>query len=181
MNYAKITKTKTGWVWLVNAEENEIYPQQFQNKIAYQRAVTDLIVQDKIGDNKVIRLENGAPKLEGLNSHISISHSHGWFAVYFSHVNPVGVDLEFIKRDLQSKKEYFLNDFEQVKSWTNTELHLIWCAKEVVFKLEQGDIESLMRDVSINKISKSRILASFGDSNYELSYVQFADGIMVYS
>lgn len=182
MNYVKIIETKTGHIWLMNASDNGIYKEQYKNKIEYQRYVTDLIVKDVIGNHSVSHLESGAPILEGEeNSYISISHSKDYFAVSFSRINAVGVDTEVIQRSLIEGRDYFLNENELSKDWTNDELHVIWGAKETLFKLRQGNIENIVNSATINKVGKNEVVLKCDGETMKFGTFSFKEGILVYS
>ncbi|MCE7064147.1 4'-phosphopantetheinyl transferase superfamily protein [Dyadobacter sp. CY326] len=79
---------------------------------------------------------NRKPHIEGDKHQISMSHSGDYVSVYIHDSEPVGVDLQLMKPSISKGSDYFLNALEQ--QWVNVDnnllLHLIWCAKEAVFK-----------------------------------------------
>ncbi|MCF2493983.1 4'-phosphopantetheinyl transferase family protein [Dyadobacter chenhuakuii] len=80
--------------------------------------------------------ENRKPHIKASTKQLSMSHSGAYACVYVHDSKPVGVDLQQMKPSISKGADYFLNDAEM--QWTdlndNVLLHLIWCAKEAVFK-----------------------------------------------
>lgn len=80
--------------------------------------------------------ENRKPHIKDSTRQLSMSHSGAYACVYVHDNKPVGVDLQQMKPSISKGADYFLNDAEM--QWTdlndNVLLHLIWCAKEAVFK-----------------------------------------------
>ncbi len=79
---------------------------------------------------------HGKPYFLNSDQHISISHSGDYACIYLCKSQPVGVDIQIIKPSISAGYDYFINDSELL--WTNlesnVEMHLIWSAKESVFK-----------------------------------------------
>ena len=182
MNYLKKIETKTGLIWLVNASENNIFRENFKNRVEFERHVVDLVIKDMIGNYSVAHLENGAPILNGdENSHISISHSKDYFAVYYSKVNAVGIDIEVIQRSLFEGRRYFLNDNELRQDWTNDELHIIWGVKEALFKLKLGKLENIVNYVTVDKINQNEINIKCDEEIGGFEVCFFKAGVLIYS
>ena len=84
----------------------------------------------------IIYDENRKPRIDGTSKQLSMSHSGDYSCVYVHDSEAVGVDLQQMKPSISNGADYFLNDAEM--QWTNLNdnvlLHLIWCAKEAVFK-----------------------------------------------
>tara|TARA_B110000285_G_C15114725_1_gene613377 strand:- start:176 stop:727 length:552 start_codon:yes stop_codon:yes gene_type:complete len=182
MIYLKKIVTNTGGIWLMNASDNNLSRQKFKTKVEYERYVIDLIVKDSIGNYTVSHLENGAPILNSNeNSYISISHSNDYFAVYYSEVNAVGIDVEVIQRSLLKGRHYFLNENELSQDWTNDELHIIWGVKEAFFKLKQGKLENLINYITIDKIIQNEIIIKCDEEIVEFEIYLFKGGVLIYS
>lgn len=80
---------------------------------------------------------SGKPSLNLSNYSISISHTIGFAAVVLSTKKHVSIDLEvFSERVLRISKRFIREDeqFYSASNEVNTKL-LIWCAKELMFKL----------------------------------------------
>lgn len=79
---------------------------------------------------------NRKPHLQNDNRAISLSHSGDLACVYLGSVKNVGVDIQKMKPNIAKGFDYFLHKTEQ--HWANLDdnlvLHLIWSAKEAVFK-----------------------------------------------
>lgn len=98
------------------------------------------------------RLPIGQPVISGTAfSNISIAHSKGWYALYLSN-EKVGIDIQYKGSNLSPGKHYFINKQEDRVSWSETELYLIWGAKEAVFKKYGGLIEDLKNEVTTDEI-----------------------------
>lgn len=72
---------------------------------------------------------------------ISISHSGGWYAVYISSSQRVGVDIQVLRESILKGTDYFLNDLERSNAhWIKDLdiLHRLWGAKEALYKLLGG-------------------------------------------
>ncbi len=124
-----------------------------------------------IGKNLELKHDSrGKPFLTGENApNVSISYAQNWMAIYLSENGLVGIDIEFITKKVEKIVNLFVNDAEK-KSFpalTNETLHLIWCAKEAIFKFYGGDFDDLKNEVEVMDINfqEKRIEAksSFGN------------------
>ena len=182
MNYLKVIKTEIGQIWLLRASENGIDPLDGEGKTGYQRRVTDLMIQDVLGDYRIVRAENGAPEIEGEKDiYVSISHSEDYFTVYISRKQHVGVDVEICNRSLERGRHYFLNESEMQKSWTNDELYAIWGMKEALFKQMRGEIDDLNASVTTIELNECAAKAIFKGKEYSFGIERFDKEIVVYS
>ena len=86
------------------------------------------------------------PSLLNFEGYISFSHSGDYACVYIDTEKLVGADIQQMKPSIEKGIDYFLNHEEQ--SWVNAGdnllLHLIWSAKEAVFKFA-GDADLDLR------------------------------------
>ncbi|MCF2487284.1 4'-phosphopantetheinyl transferase superfamily protein [Dyadobacter sp. CY347] len=84
----------------------------------------------------IIYDEHRKPNIKDRAKQLSMSHSGEYASVYVHDIKPIGIDLQQMKPSISKGADYFLNDAEM--QWTdlndNVLLHLIWCAKEAVFK-----------------------------------------------
>jgi 4'-phosphopantetheinyl transferase len=87
---------------------------------------------------------NGRPMLIGQTT-ISISHSNDFIAVMIGNGNRIGIDLEMIHPRIIGLSRKFLNEEETAFITENDKLemlHVIWGAKEVLFKIHSiGSID----------------------------------------
>lgn len=79
----------------------------------------------------------GAPSLTGLGHYVSISHTDGYVAVALAD-KPVGIDIERRGRRVERVRSKFMQEAEDVLVEGTADpvlaMHLIWSAKEAVFK-----------------------------------------------
>jgi phosphopantetheinyl transferase len=123
----------------------------------------------------------GNPLLSAEAKFISISHSDGWFSVYVGS-SPLGVDIQTIHPRMVKAKPYFCN--EQDSHWNDVlDLHLIWGAKEALFKKIAGETDDLAKDVTILDIdhSTSRISARCQNQTEKLAFCFLDKTVLVYT
>jgi phosphopantetheinyl transferase len=124
--------------------------------------------------------ENGQPYLEGSLKHFSISHSKGWFALALSK-NSIGIDIEPIRTSIEKGTSYFLNEVEIKQPFTVKELHIIWGAKEAIFKQLNGAISNLKKEVSVIEINAKNILLDYQQQTYRFEYLFIQEVCLVWS
>ena len=95
------------------------------------------------------------PHLAGSNIEISMSHSGEYVCVYLREGPPVGIDIQQMKPSISKGAFYFLNDTEL--QWAdlenNVQMHLIWSAKESIFKYAGDASIDLKKHITINPFS----------------------------
>lgn len=96
-----------------------------------------VLVRKMLGTGAVIGYDRERkPHIVGSETEISMSHSGEYVCVYLREGASVGVDIQQMKPSISKGAFYFLND--QELQWANLEdnvqMHLIWSAKEAVFK-----------------------------------------------
>lgn len=98
------------------------------------------------------------PHLTGSDTQISMSHSGQYVCVYLSTGAPVGVDIQQMKPSIAKGAFYFLSDAEL--QWAqpedNLQMHLIWSAKESVFKYAGDAAVDLKKHIVINPFSSNQ-------------------------
>lgn len=89
---------------------------------------------------------------------ISISHAADWIAFAISEYGDIGIDLEIENPKIKSASSLFLNAEEKTvfNHPTVRDLHLIWGAKEAVYKYFGGTIQSLQKDITIIAINQDQ-------------------------
>jgi phosphopantetheinyl transferase len=128
--------------------------QNGSSKKEAERAIV-LALFNELGFSKprISYRESGQPYLENFpEKHISISHAEGWFAVGVSD-QPIGIDVQSFRTRIGKGSSYFINENEQQFVNDDALLHLIWCAKEAFYKLLEGNIADLRKEVSIVQIN----------------------------
>lgn len=93
-------------------------------------------------------------------SHISISHSDGWYAVFLA-MKPIGIDIQCFRENILKGKHYFVNTEEEKLPQTIENFHLIWGGKEAVYKKYSGHFNDLKNDVTVVQLDDSIMLQLF--------------------
>lgn len=127
--------------------------------------------------------ESGAPILKNaFYSNISISHSQGWFALYFSN-ELIGVDVQIFKDTLFKGRSYFVNSLDEELELTKNNLHVIWGAKEAFYKKKKGNIIDLKNEVSIIEINEKLkcIKLEYNDIVEDLNFQIYEEIILVWT
>ena len=95
------------------------------------------------------------PYIAGSETEISMSHSGEYVCVYLRGGKSVGVDIQQMKPSISKGAFYFLN--EQELGWAdlgnNVQMHLIWSAKEAVFKYAGDASIDLKKHIIIHAFS----------------------------
>lgn len=132
--------------------------------------------------------EQRKPFLAGLNTHISISHSHDKLAILINSKESTGVDVELIREKVKNIQHKFLCSDELVFAAENeVTLTILWAAKEAIYKayglrgvdfskhifIEPFDLnEDLFYGrLEINEIKKKYLLKKEKPDNYILVYI----------
>lgn len=130
-----------------------------------------------ISNKKLLHDSSGKPFLNGENAPlISISYARDTIAIYLSESKTVGIDIEFISTKIQKIVPLFISDKETMRfpSINNEILHLMWGAKEAVFKFHGGNFMDLKTEVEIEDIhfesKQIATLSRFGNQicNFEI-------------
>lgn len=99
---------------------------------------TRLLLREIAGDDTTIRYDEfGKPHAEP-SGFLSISHTGDFVAMIFSKSLAVGIDFETIRPSIRSLSKKFISSSELEgfsRELTLDDLHLIWGAKEVLYKL----------------------------------------------
>ena len=131
-------------VGLKNKSDLVVYGKLKNAKLKRQFVGTRLLLQEMIPECNLIELKknkNGKPHLLGAGYNVSISHSGNYVAVLLSQISEIGVDIELIGEKAVRIRNRFMSDFEVQKyeemkpSKRNSFAHLIWGAKESLYKL----------------------------------------------
>lgn len=125
--------------------------------------------------------EKGNPILHNNANHISISHSNGYFALYLS-TNPNGVDIQTFKKRMIDGSHFFLTDAE--KKWSShIDLHLIWSAKEAIFKKMKGEFSNYLLEIRVIEIDKeqNRLRVNYSGKTEELHFLLSDEMVLIYT
>ena len=118
------------------------------------------LLKEMMGEEQaVVYDEHGAPSLASGSDYISISHTDGYVAAIIGQ-NPVGIDVERRGRRVERVRSKFLQPAEEtlVAHTPDPQLsmHLIWSAKEAVFKFLGPDYYDLQNLTQITSIDFSQ-------------------------
>jgi len=112
-----------------------------------------VLLKEMLGRNGVIGYDSERkPHIAGSSLEISMSHSGAYVCVYLREGASVGVDVQQMKPSISKGAFYFLNEAEL--PWAdlddNVQMHLIWSAKESVFKYAGAASIDLKKHITIN-------------------------------
>lgn len=116
--------------------------------------------------------EYGKPHLSAINKFISISHSKGMCAMYIGDQTN-GIDLQIENKSIETISHKYLNDSEFKFIFTDLEdYHILWCAKEAVFKAYGRKKIFLKGNIFVQDINKAEntVQAKLIDGNNQLSF-----------
>ena len=135
--------------------------------------------------------DNGRPFLQNEVGDISISHTSRFACIIYHPTEHVGIDIENTlrnfaaaeKKALSPKEQNYLNDKNR-----NTQLCLIWSAKEALYKYigESGiDFAAQLEIEKFTPHAKGKLEARYTNKAqetavYALSYEAVADHVMVW-
>ncbi|MCH2230103.1 MAG: 4'-phosphopantetheinyl transferase superfamily protein [Crocinitomicaceae bacterium] len=155
-----------------------------KSKVDFQRQVVLGFLRKELKNNelKIEHFDNGAPYLVGSDFHLSISHSHQFYAIYLSAKSNIGIDVQCIKNNIKKGVHYFVNLEEQnTIELTLENLHLIWSAKEAIYKMFKGEIEFYKDDITINSIHQNQLYVSCKNEKIQCKYRLEEKFSLVYS
>ncbi len=133
--------------------------------------------------SEVFYEESGAPCLENERYNwISISHFRGWYAVLLSE-GVGGIDIQPYKKNLMAGRDYFVNLWERDLNYTDSELYLVWAAKEAYYKYKRGRISDLKNEVTVIRIdeTENEVIVAFEGQEKRLKYRQNDEYVLVYA
>jgi 4'-phosphopantetheinyl transferase len=133
---------------------------------------------------------NRKPHIEGSQMQLSMSHSGAYACVYVHHTSPVGVDIQQMKPSISKGADYFLNEHEQ--HWAdltdNLLLHLMWSAKESVFKYAANADIDLKKHITINRFSSNQngvfevnLLNGQSPQSMQIAFDTFEDYVLTWT
>jgi phosphopantetheinyl transferase len=103
-------------------------------------------------DARIVYNKNNKPFIKDGSHFISISHSNKLTAIILSTNERVGIDLEYMRVNINAFASRFLNKREKVtRRWTDRTYHLYihWCAKETIYKICDKEGINIVNDITI--------------------------------
>lgn len=114
------------------------------------------LLKEMLGEESyIIYNEYGAPSIAGSEKTVSISHTDGYVAAIVGD-NPVGIDIERRGRRVERVKSKFMQSSEEILVSECEDpilaMHLIWSAKEAVFKFLGQDFYDLQNLTCVTEL-----------------------------
>ena len=177
------TKKYNFSIWFINESIEDLLDQleptdQVLNKInrykkilRKQQNIAGRILLNKMSNKKTELLykKNGTPYCENFK-YISISHSKKFCGVITSN-HLIGLDIQHFKENLQQICNRFLNSNEKKIADNNDyNLHIMWCAKEAIYKTLNGAACSFKENIYIDKLTNTRIEATYRNGEKLIKY-----------
>ncbi len=150
------------------------------------------LLQELRPDKPVIKYkENGKPFLLDGSEEISISHSGQYIAIALNKGQHPGIDIEHIHPKIKRIAERFLNDKEKAFLHDDIlveQLCLIWCAKEVLYKIHPEGMLSFKNNLLVapfvpgNEGSlQGSIIKDGTTTEHKLVYKKLGEYMLVYT
>lgn len=174
--------TKSGKVilWKLAADIN-LNSESKRKKDAERQEILRMINKLGYPIKQICYKKSGQPILEDVREeYISISHSKGWFALYIGKVS-VGIDIEIEREKIGNGKEWFMNEFELENFYSNDELHIIWCAKEALFKLMEGLVIEPKNEFTVKNIGLETVKILYNSLEFLFYYKKIRNSFVVWS
>lgn len=111
-----------------------------------------VLLKEMLGKQTAVTYDSERkPHLAGSGMEVSMSHSGEYVCVYVRQGAAVGVDVQQMKPSISRGAFYFLNEaeLEWVDLQDNVQMHLIWSAKESVFKYAGDAAVDLKKHITI--------------------------------
>ena len=103
-------------------------------------------------DARIVYNKNNKPFIKDGSHFISISHSNKLTAIILSTSERVGIDLEYMRLNINAFASRFLNKREKItRRWADRTYHLYihWCAKETMYKICDKEGINIVNDITI--------------------------------
>lgn len=107
-------------------------------------------------DARIVYNKNNKPFIKDGSHFISITHSNKLTAILLSKDERVGIDLEYMRVNINAFASKFLNKKEKItRKWADRTYHLYihWCAKEAIYKICDKEGINIVNDITIEPFS----------------------------
>jgi 4'-phosphopantetheinyl transferase len=101
---------------------------------------------------RIVYNKNNKPFIKDGSHFISISHSYKLTAIIISKDERVGIDLEYMRVNINAFASKFVNKREKItRRWADRTYHLYihWCAKETIYKICDKEGINIINDITI--------------------------------
>lgn len=115
-------------------------------------SVRALLAEMLDSNARIVYNKNNKPFIKDGSHFISISHSSKLTAIILSTNERVGIDLEYMRMNINAFASRFLNKREKVtRRWADRTYHLYihWCAKETIYKICDKEGINIVNDITI--------------------------------
>ena len=140
-----------------------------------------VLLHSMLGSNgHIAYLSNGAPHLVGTHDEISISHTKGYVCIALSNKKKVGIDIERLSNKVERVKSHFIGEDEPCEC-SLVKMHLIWSAKEAIYKLLQINGLNFKKDIRVKDFTESShgtFTTYHKEQAYETNYIVSPDYVM---
>jgi len=102
---------------------------------------------------RIVYNKNNKPFIKDGSHFISISHSNKLTAIIISKDERVGIDLEYMRVNINAFASKFINKKEKItRRWADRTYHLYihWCAKETIYKICDKEGINIVNDITID-------------------------------
>lgn len=135
--------------------------------------------------------KSGRPFILDKNEHLSVSHTDGYAAILLNHDFASGIDIQSFNPRLKRIAHRFLNHREdnvyQKMGQSLDFLHVIWGAKEALYKVHGNPLIFFKEHISITpfEVAKEGVITgkiSYNEINeqYTIQYENLGDVMLVY-
>jgi 4'-phosphopantetheinyl transferase len=172
----------------LTTEEEKVFHRKISDRKKKEWLASRNLLQAMIPENFGLYYDaHGKPFLKESHTHISISHSGAYAVVYTDSSKSVGTDIQKLKPDISKGVEYFLNKAELncFDIADNIMLHILWSAKESVFKYIGSHELNLKEDVILMPFDRNQsgtiqvnILHYSHKQGIRVAYKQLGDYIL---
>jgi 4'-phosphopantetheinyl transferase len=140
---------------------------------------------------RIVYNKNNKPFIKDGSHFISISHSNKLTAIIISKDERVGIDLEYMRVNINAFASKFVNKKEKItRRWADRTYHLYihWCAKETIYKICDKEGINIVNDITIEPFEvhesgeiKGNVLNERIDDNFTLYYSKYDNYTIVWT
>ncbi len=165
-----------------------VNPQRRLERLAV-RALLNSMMNEKV---YLRHHDNGRPFISNNIANLSISHTKRFVAIIYHENEPVGIDIECLSRNFAAVEHKALSDQEREylsDKHRNTQLCILWCAKEAIYKYISENGIDFAQQIFIEKFTpkkKGKITAIYTDADgreteFKLQYNTIEDHLMMWT
>lgn len=140
---------------------------------------------------RIVYNKNNKPFIKDGSHFISITHSNKLTAILLSTTERVGIDLEYMRVNINAFASKFLNRREKItRRWADRTYHLYihWCAKEAMYKICDKEGINIVNDITIEPFDlqesgeiRGRVKNERIDDQFTLFYSKYDNYTIVWT